>query len=255
MKIKIISWNVNGIKAILKKKTLHELLKEEKPDILCLNEIKCNECLKGSIINDMFEYHYWNFSEKKKGYSGTAIFSNIKPLRQVKDGQEFDDKEGRLIHLEFENFNLINVYVPNSKPKLERLDYRVNTWDKELSKYISKLPKNVILTCDMNVANEEIDIHNPKGPVNRPGWTNEERESFSLMLKENKLIDSFRWMYPETVKYSYWDYRSAARKRNKGWRIDYFLVSKKIIKNVKESDILDTILGSDHAPILLKMEF
>ena len=247
---KIISWNVNGIRAIIRKKKLQELINNENPDILCLNEIKINEPIKNEVIDKKFKYAYWNFPKHKKGYSGTAIFTNVEPISVKKS--PFDD-EGRLIHLEFSKYNLINVYTPNSKPKLTRLEYRINDWDTKLRKYIKKLDKPVILTCDMNVAHEDIDIHNPKGSKLRAGWSDEERNSFSRLLKDNNLIDTFRNKHPKTVKYTYWDYKTKSRERNKGWRIDCFLVSQKFYKYIKDSNILSDYFGSDHVPIILKM--
>lgn len=250
MTIKIISWNVNGLRAILRKGNLQKLIKNENPDIICLNEVKLNVPYEDGIFND-YEYKYWNFPKSKRGYSGTAILSKIKPLKE--EFSPFDD-EGRLIHLTFSKFNLINVYTPNSKPDLSRLKYRTTVWDKKLRDYIKTLKKPVILTCDMNTAHTPLDIHNPEGSKKRAGWTDEERQSFSKTIEEDNLIDTFRDKHPNEKKYSYWDYRSRARDRNKGWRIDYFLVSKRFNKYVKKSDILDNYFGSDHAPIIMELD-
>tara|TARA_Y100000766_G_C18515978_1_gene416501 strand:- start:81 stop:611 length:531 start_codon:yes stop_codon:yes gene_type:complete len=170
-------------------------------------------------------------------------------------GIEKLDTEGRLITLEFETFYLVHVYTPNSGEALARLNYRVNTWDNEFRKFIKKLnlKKPVILCGDLNCANEDIDIHSPKTNQRSAGFTNEERGSFKKLLKDANLIDTFRYIYPDKIAYSYWNYRTKARSKNKGWRIDYFLASNNIIKNIKKSLILDDIMGSDHAPILLKL--
>lgn len=247
MTIKIITWNVNGIRAIIRKNELQKIVESEKMDFFCLNEIKINNQIKNKVLDQTFKYHYWNFA-KKKGYSGTAIFTNMKPINVITS--PFDD-EGRLLHLEYKKFILICIYVPNSKPKLDRLDYRINNWGIKIKNYIKKLKKPVVLTGDMNVAHLDIDIHNPNGSKLRAGWTNKERNDFSILIKENQLIDTFRNKHPKLQQFTYWDYRSKARERNKGWRIDYFLVSKRFNKYIKDSYILNEYNGSDHVPIVL----
>ena len=169
---------------------------------------------------------------------------------------EEHDKEGRVITLEFKNYYLIHVYTPNSGQVLQRLDYRVKSWDKEFWKYVEKLQKtkSVIVCGDLNVAKEEIDLHSPKTNLKSAGFTKEERDSFSKYLKKLKLIDTFRFLYPEKVEYSYWTYMQKAREKNKGWRIDYFLISEKLKNNLVDSSILTNQMGSDHAPVLLKIK-
>jgi exodeoxyribonuclease-3 len=253
--MKIIAWNVNGIRAILKKNNLTDLINSEDPDIFCLSETKINDNL--DIFNGY--YSYWNFSQVKNGYSGTAIFTKKKPKNIIYglniDDEEFD-QEGRVITCEFSKYYLVHVYTPNSGAILKRLDYRTKIWDIAFTKYINMLQikKNVILCGDLNVAHFEIDLKNPKTNLRTAGFTIEERQSFDLLLNKTEMIDSFRFLYPDTIKYSYWSYRCNARKNNTGWRIDYFLVSKNLIKKIIKSDILDNIFGSDHAPILLEIK-
>jgi exodeoxyribonuclease-3 len=252
--MKIISWNVNGLRAILKKKYLIDLINDEDPDIFCLGETKINNEL--DIFNTY--YSFWSHSQVKNGYSGTVIFTKKKPKKVIYglniDNTEYDN-EGRVITCEFSKFILIHVYTPNSGELLKRLDYRTNVWDVAFTKYINLLQniKNVILCGDLNVAHYEIDLKNPKTNLKTAGFTIEERQSFDLLLNKTNMIDSFRFLHPETIKYSYWGYRFNTRAKNIGWRIDYFLLSKKLIKKVSKSDILDDILGSDHAPIILEI--
>jgi len=254
---KIIAWNINGLRAMIKKNNLFDLIEKEKPNVICFGETKLScpidktkeamrEKLKG------YKYRYYSQCAIKGGYSGTAIFSKKKPLN-VSFGINNSnyDKEGRVITLEFDKYYLIHVYTPNSGQALQRLDYRVKEWDLQFKKYLKKLQKHkkIIVAGDLNVANEDIDIHNPKTNKKSAGFTNEERKSFKNILSELKLIDTFRHFNPNKIKYSYWNYRFNSRIKNKGWRIDYFLVSKNLIKKVKVSEILSKILGSDHAPI------
>ena len=257
---KIIAWNVNGIRAILKKPYLLDLIEKEKPSIICFGETKIScpfidvaNLLKEKIKG--YRYRHWSPCLIKNGYSGTAIFSKKKPLSII-DGIGVDehDNEGRVITMEFNDYYLVHVYTPNSGQKLKRLDYRVKKWDVAFRKYIKSLgkKKEVVVCGDLNVAHHEIDIANPKGNLRNSGFTIEERNSFDLLLKEAKLIDTYRSLNPENVEYSFWTYMFNARKKNKGWRIDYFLVTKKFMKKVKKSKILTEVLGSDHAPILLK---
>jgi exodeoxyribonuclease III len=261
MKLKIIAWNINGIKSLMKKDDLYNLIKKEKPNIICFGETKIScpfinvqEELKEKIKG--YKYRYWSPCLIKNGYSGTAIFSKKKPLN-VTLGMNIEehDNEGRLITLEYDNFYLVHVYTPNSGRALARLDYRVNNWDVKFRKYIKKLNKTkpTIVCGDLNVAHQEIDISNPKGNKKNSGFTKEERESFDKLLSEADLIDTYRYLNPEKVEYSFWTYMFNARKKNKGWRIDYFLVPEKIKKSVKYSLILTDVEGSDHAPIALKI--
>jgi len=247
--MKLISWNVNGIRAILKK-NFYSFLKKENPDVICVQETKAHPDQVDHTLDKQYKHHFWNAAEKK-GYSGTAIFSKIKP-EAVHYGMSMKehDKEGRVITIKFPKFYLVNVYTPNAKPDLSRLKYR-QKWDKAFLN-IQGLDKRkpVIVTGDLNVAHEEIDIARPKNNKMSPGFTKEEREDFSEYI-ENNFIDTFRKLYPDKVQYSWWTYRFGARKRNVGWRIDYFLTSKRL--KFKKAYILDKILGSDHCPIGLEL--
>ena len=253
--MKLLSWNVNGIRACLQKGFL-ESMNKENPDIVCLQETKAHpEQVDIGLTN--YEHHYWNSAERK-GYSGVAVFSKIKPL-SVDYGFGVLDEEGRVITLEFEDFFLVNVYVPNSKPELERLELRYNEWDKKFLEYIKSLNKPVIFCGDLNVAHEEIDLKNPKAnktTATKPGsagFTDKERERFSDYLKAG-YVDSFRYFYPEKEKYSWWSYRFKARDKNVGWRIDYFMVDEKLKEKMKSAEILDQVMGSDHCPVSLEIE-
>lgn len=246
---KLISWNVNGLRAVLQKNFL-EYFNEVNADALCLQEIKLQE---GQTDFSPEGYHcYWNYAEKK-GYSGTAIFTKEKPLSVSYDlGIEHHDKEGRVITLEFENYYLVNVYTPNSQTELARLDYRM-TWEDDFRNYLLNLDskKPVILCGDLNVAHTEIDLKNPKSNKTNAGFTVEERNKFSELL-ESGFVDSFRYLHPDAIeKYSWWSYRFSARKNNAGWRIDYFVVSNKIKDKIVEANIHNDILGSDHCPVEL----
>lgn len=260
--MKIISWNINGLRSFFKKKYLNELLQKYNPDILCLSETKLNKNIDIKIIeanidnisNNLYKYKYWNISDKG-GYSGTAIFMKKKPLNIVL-GLEYENKnidnEGRIILIEYKKYYLINVYTPNSGIGLNRLEWRTKIWDRAFEKYIDKLQqlKPVIICGDLNVARTEIDLKNPTKNLHTAGYTIEERESFELLIKNLKLIDIFRNLYPDKIQYTYWTYKFKARENNIGWRIDYFLLSHKLIKKIKECSIID-MLGSDHAPIQL----
>jgi exodeoxyribonuclease-3 len=262
--MKIIAWNINGIKSILKKEDLINLINTEDPDIFCLGEIKIS-CpfieTKEELNNKLKEkyYNYWSPCKTRNGYSGTAIFSKKEPIDIVYglniNNTEYDE-EGRVITCEFKKFYLIHVYTPNSGEGLKRLDFRVNTWDKMFIKYINKLQekKPIILCGDLNVAHKEIDIKNSKTNLKTAGFTLEERDSFDILLTKLNIIDTFRYLKPSEIKYSYWSYRFNSREKNIGWRIDYFLVSEKILKKVENSDILTDIYGSDHAPIKLEIK-
>ncbi len=251
--MKLISWNVNGIRAILKKKDFHEFMKNEKPDILCLQETKA-EVHQVDHDFDGYPHRYWN-SAKKKGYSGTAIISKIKPLSIFHgiDMKEHDD-EGRVITAEFPNFYLVNVYTPNAQEELKRLKYK-QRWDADFLKYIRKLEKKkpVIVCGDLNVAHEEIDIARPKNNMNNAGFTIEERTDFTNIMNAG-FVDTFRALHPNEVKYSWWTYRFSARKKNVGWRIDYFIVSKSLINKIKSAFILNEYEGSDHCPVGIELK-
>ncbi len=249
---KLISWNVNGLRACAEKGFL-DFFKEADADIFCLQETKLQE---GQINLELPGYHqYWNYAEKK-GYSGTAIFTKEKPL-SVSMGMDIEkhDHEGRLITLEFEKFYMITVYTPNSQDELKRLDYRME-WEDDFLSYLKKLEqmKPVILCGDLNVAHKEIDLKNPKTNRQNAGFTDEERNKFTALTKAG-FTDTFRYFYPDLEgAYSWWSYRFHAREKNAGWRIDYFLVSQSLNSNLKDAVIYKDILGSDHCPIGLLIE-
>ena len=250
--MRFVSWNVNGFRAVMKKGFL-DFFKHEFPDIMCLQETKLQ---KDQVDVDLGpSYHeYWNCAEKK-GYSGTAIFTRIKPLNVVYDmGIEEHDREGRVITLEFDEFFLVNVYTPNSKRGLVRLEYR-QKWDRDFLNHVKKLEKKkpVIFCGDLNVAHKEIDLANPKNNVMNAGFTKEEREGFDNIVSEG-FVDTFRHFHPDEVKYSWWSYMFNARAKNIGWRIDYFCVSKRLMGRVKEADILTDVMGSDHCPVVLELD-
>ena len=250
--MKLISWNVNGLRACVGKGFL-DYFKEQQADIFCLQETKLQE---GQIELELDGYHqYWNYAEKK-GYSGTAIFTKEKPISvHYGIGIEEHDKEGRVITLEFEKFYMITVYTPNSQEKLARLDYRMK-WEEDFKNYLLELDKKkpVIVCGDLNVAHKEIDLKNPKTNKKNAGFSDEEREKMTKLL-ESGFVDSFRYFYPnKTDIYSWWSYRFSARAKNAGWRIDYFLVSDRIKENMKGAEIHTEILGSDHCPVLLNID-
>ena len=249
--MKLISWNVNGIRACLNK-GFSDFFKEVNADIFCLQETKCQP----EQINLEFEGYtsYWNSAERK-GYSGTAIFTKKQPVNVTYGiGIEEHDKEGRIITLEFENFYLVTNYTPNAKRELERLDYRM-VWEDEIRKYLLELNKKkpVIMCGDLNVAHEEIDLKNPKTNRGNAGFTNEEREKMTELLNAG-FIDSYRYLYPEKIEYSWWSYMGHAREKNVGWRIDYFIVSNDFRENIKDATIYTEILGSDHCPVGLEIK-
>lgn len=247
--MKLISWNVNGIRACVTKGFL-EYFKEMDADIFCIQESKLQE---GQIDLELEGYHqYWNYAEKK-GYSGTAIFTKAEPL-SVSYGIDIEehDKEGRVITLEFEDFYMITVYTPNSKQALERLEYRMK-WEDDFRAYLKNLEtkKPVIVCGDLNVAHKEIDLKNPKNNIKNAGFTPEEREKFTELINAG-FIDTYRYFHPDTEGvYSWWSYRFNARKNNAGWRIDYFCVSDALKDRLVSADIHMEILGSDHCPVEL----
>lgn len=251
--MKLISWNVNGLRAVVNK-GFSEFFKEIDADIFSIQETKMQEDqLEENILSIFKEYHtYWNSAEKK-GYSGTAIFTKEKPIKVTYGiGKEEHDKEGRVITLEFEKFFLINIYTPNSKRELERLEYR-QEWEDEIRKYLSdlKLIKPVIMCGDLNVAHNEIDLKNPKANRRNAGFTDEERTKMTELLNAG-FIDTFRYKYPDLEgKYSWWSYMFHAREKNAGWRIDYFIVSEDLKDNIEDAKILSEIYGSDHCPVEL----
>lgn len=254
--MKIISWNVNGIRAIMKKGLL-DFIGKEQPDILALQEIKISSSKKDLEKFDFVGYtEFWN-SADRPGYSGTLILykEGLKVLSEKNGiGIKKFDTEGRAQTLELKDFYFVNTYFPNSNHELSRLGYKLE-FNQELEKYLKKLEKKkpVILTGDLNVAHQEMDLARPKENVGNPGFTHEERNWMTGFLN-NGFIDTFRYLHPKTIKYSWWSFRSGARIRNIGWRIDYFCISKKLIKKVVGAEILDQTVGSDHAPVVLEIK-
>ena len=250
--MKLVSWNVNGLRAIYKK-GFEESFKKLDADIFCIQETKMQE---GQIELDLQGYYqYYNYAERK-GYSGTAIFTKKEPFKvSYGIGIEEHDKEGRVITLEFDKFYMVNCYTPNSGRELARLEYRM-TWEDEFKKYLIKLDKQkpVIICGDLNVAHTEIDLKNPKSNRKNAGFTDEERSKIEELLNSG-FTDSFRKMYPDKEgAYTWWSYMFNARANNAGWRIDYFLVSDRISKNIKDAYIYSEIMGSDHCPVGLEIE-
>jgi len=251
--MKIISWNVNGIRAVIKK-GFYDFMNEYNPDIICIQETKAHKD-QVNLELENYPYQYWN-SAQKKGYSGVAIFSKKEPIKRLNDiNIKKHDLEGRVITLEFKKYFLVNVYTPNSKRDLSRLDYRFNEWDKDFLKFVKNLEKNkpVIFCGDLNVAHNEIDLRNPKTNHKNAGFTNEERQGFTNYIK-NGFIDTFREFCNEGGHYTWWSYMFQARIKDIGWRIDYFCISKKIKDILLNSTILKNVLGSDHCPIMLEIK-
>lgn len=248
--MKFISWNVNGLRACVKKDfeaSFHHL----DADFFCLQETK----MQAGQLDLQFEGYqsYWNYADKK-GYSGTAIYTKHEPLNVTYGlGIDEHDHEGRVITLEMEDFFLITVYVPNSQDELRRLDYRMQ-WEDDFRAYVKQLDaiKPVIICGDLNVAHEEIDLKNPKTNRRNAGFTDEEREKMTILL-DNGFVDTFRHLYPEQVTYSWWSYRFRAREKNAGWRIDYFLISERLKERLIDAKIHTEILGSDHCPVELEL--
>ncbi len=253
--MKLISWNVNGLRAVINK-GFENFFNEIDADIFCIQETKMQKDQIDDNMKRIFEgyYSYWN-SAIKKGYSGTAVFSRTEPIKVTYGiGIEEHDKEGRVITLEYEDFYLVNCYTPNSKRELERLEYRM-IWENEFRNYLTSLNKikPVILCGDLNVAHEEIDLKNPKTNRRNAGFTDEEREKMTELLKSG-FTDSFRYLYPnKTECYSWWSYMGHAREKNVGWRIDYFIISKTIEEKVKDSYIYSNVMGSDHCPVGIEL--
>lgn len=247
--MKLISWNVNGIRACVQKGFM-DSFNELDADIFCIQESKLSE---GQLELDMPEYHqYWNYAQKK-GYSGTAVFTKKEPLNVSYGlGIEEHDNEGRVITLEYDTFYLVTVYTPNSQSELKRLEYRMK-WEDDFRAYLKGLEENkpVIVCGDLNVAHQEIDLKNPKTNRMNAGFTDEERQKMTELLASG-FIDTFRYFYPDmTDIYSWWSYRFSARQKNAGWRIDYFLVSESLKDKLTGADIHTEILGSDHCPVEL----
>ena len=247
--MKLISWNVNGIRACVTK-GFEDYFKEADADVFCIQESKLQA---GQLELDLQGYHqYWNYAEKK-GYSGTAIFTKEEPMNVTYGiGVEEHDNEGRVITLEYDSFYMITVYTPNSQNELKRLDYRM-TWEDAFRDYLKGLSKkkSVIVCGDMNVAHNEIDLKNPKTNHKNAGFTDEERAKMTELI-ESGFVDTFRYFYPEqTDIYSWWSYRFKAREKNAGWRIDYFLVSEDLKDRLEDAKIHTEVLGSDHCPVEL----
>ena len=245
--MKIIGWNVNGLRAVMKSGNLIPFMNKEKPDIMAFQETKMQE--EQLEFNFDGYYRYMNSAEKK-GYSGTMVLTKQKPISVEYDIKGKDHpKEGRVITLEYKDFYFVCAYVPNSKDGLKRIDYRMH-WEDDLKKHLMKLDKKkpVIYTGDLNVAHNEIDLKNPDENHFSAGFSDQEREKFSKLL-DSGFTDTFRELYPNKIKYSWWSYRTRARLRNAGWRIDYFVVSNRFMKKVKDSLIYNEIEGSDHCPV------
>jgi len=253
--MKIISWNINGIRAITKKDFFDDIALMD-PDILCLQETKAQDDQVKKALATMTEYHQYFNSAERKGYSGVTILSKEKPLSVTYGiGIEEHDQEGRVLCAEYENFYLVNVYVPNSRQKLVRLDYR-KQWDEDFRKYLENLKKtkSVVLCGDLNVAHRAIDLKNDKSNYNKTaGYTQVEIDGMDNLLASG-FVDTFRHFHPEEVAYTYWSYRFKARERNTGWRIDYFLVSKSLVEKINKVEILSDYYGSDHCPIQLDIQ-
>jgi exodeoxyribonuclease-3 len=265
--MKFYSWNVNGIRAVINKGAFAKFIESEKPDILCLQETKAN---RDQVEIDLLDYYeYWN-SADKKGYSGTAIFSKTKPLNIIYgfsesisekyklDGDGYGDlnKEGRVISAEFEKFWVVTVYTPNAKDDLSRLTLRKNQWDPAFLEHIKQLEssKPVLFCGDLNVAHNEIDLANPKSNIGKHGFTYEERAGFDA-YENAGFVDTFRHIYPDkTDAYSWWSHWANSRARNVGWRIDYWMVSKSVLQNIKSAKIHPEVLGSDHCPVSIEID-
>jgi len=251
---KFISWNVNGVRAVLKKPDLIGLIADHQPDILCLQETKARPEQVDLPLDFSPYYVVWNSAEKP-GYSGTAIFSKEKPLStQLGIDVTEHDTEGRVITAEFADYYLVTVYTPNSQNELRRLPYR-QTWDIAFLNYCKKLEetKPVVFCGDLNVAHQEIDLARPKANRKNPGFSDEERAGFDAILDAG-FIDTFRHFSPDAEeRYSWWSYRAGARGKNIGWRIDYFCISESLLPQLKSASILDQVMGSDHCPVVIEL--
>lgn len=249
--MKLVSWNVNGLRACVKKGFL-DYFHEVEADIFCVQETKLQE---GQISLELAGYYqYWNYA-LKKGYSGTAVFTKKQPL-SVRYGLGTDDseEEGRILTLEFDDFFLVNVYTPNSQRDLARINYRLK-WEERILEHLKELDelKPVVLCGDLNVAHQEIDLRNPKSNIGNSGFTEEERGKMTSLLAEG-FVDSYRHFYPEQVgAYTWWSYMAKVRERNIGWRIDYFIVSEKLREHLIKADIHCHVMGSDHCPVVLEL--
>ena len=246
--MKLVSWNLNGIRAV-EKKGLSDIIAHINADIIGFQETKAQDDQVQAALKNVSGYHIYSSSAIKKGYSGTAILSKKKPINVTYGlGIEEHDQEGRLICAEYKSFYFITVYVPNSGNQLVRLDYR-KKWDKDLLEYLKKKNKPVFLSGDLNVAHQPIDLKNPKSNYNKTsGYTQDEIDGMTNFINSG-FTDTFRYFYPEKIKYSWWSYRFNARAKNVGWRIDYFLASKNALELVKDAFIMNDVMGSDHCPV------
>ena len=259
--MKIYSWNVNGLRAVIRKGALMDFINREQPDILCFQETKAKQ---GQAEVDLPEYEeIWNSAERP-GYAGTAIFTKIKPLSvrnnlptemSMEDGFGNPLAEGRVLTAEFEDFYLVNVYTPNSKNELERLALREKKWDPEFLNYLKGLEKTkpVVVCGDFNAAHEEIDIARPKTNHHSAGFTDEERQGITNIINAG-LVDTFRTLNPDAVRYTWWSHWGHARENNVGWRIDYFFISKELLPKLRAAEIYEGIMGSDHCPVSIELE-
>lgn len=248
--MKFISWNVNGIRAAVKK-GFEDFFKEADADIFAIQETKAQP---EQIALDFPDYHMYTNSAVKKGYSGTAVFTKKEPLNVTYGiGKEEHDQEGRVITCEFEDFYFVTCYTPNSQNELARLDYRMQ-WEKDFLAYLDALDekKPVVLCGDLNVAHHEIDLKNPQSNHKNAGFSDEERLAMTHLLSHG-YIDTYRYFYPDQVEYSWWSYRFKSRERNAGWRIDYFIVSKRFIEHCRDAKIYTDVMGSDHCPVSLEV--
>ncbi|MDD6421776.1 MAG: exodeoxyribonuclease III [Intestinibaculum porci] len=248
--MKFISWNVNGIRAAVKK-GFEDFFKEADADIFAIQETKAQP---EQIALDFPDYHMYTNSAVKKGYSGTAVFTKKEPLNVTYGiGMEQHDQEGRVITCEFEDFYFVTCYTPNSQNELARLDYRMQ-WEKDFLAYLDALDekKPVVLCGDLNVAHHEIDLKNPQSNHKNAGFSDEERSAMTRLLSHG-YIDTYRYFYPDQVEYSWWSYRFKSRERNAGWRIDYFIVSKRFIEHCRDAKIYTDVMGSDHCPVSLEV--
>lgn len=252
--MKIVSWNVNGLRAVIKK-GFFEIFNNLNADIFCIQETKMQEADVTFLNDGKYEdYFVYMNSAIKRGYSGTLIFTKIKPINVIYGINDKYNDEGRAITLEFDNFYLVNLYSPNSKEELKRLDYRME-YEDDLRSYLNefKSKKEVIMCGDLNVAHNEIDLKNPSINHFNPGFSDQERFKFSSLL-ESGFIDTFRYLYPNVIKYSWWSYRSFAREKNVGWRIDYFIISPNLKDKLKDATIENNIYGSDHCPVTINID-
>lgn len=246
--MKFISWNVNGLRAVMGK-NFKEVFENQNADIFCLQEIKCTKEQADFQPDGYYSYYY--SATAKKGYSGTAVFTKIKPVSVTYGINGKHTDEGRVITCEYDDFYFVCCYVPNAQPELKRINYRMEFED-DIREYLTELDKKkpVVYCGDLNVAHNEIDLKNPKSNIGNPGFSDEERTKFNQLLNAG-FADTFRRLYPDEVKYSWWSYRFRAREKNSGWRIDYFIVSERFMEKVEDSIICTDITGSDHCPVCL----